>query len=405
MREVQATRRVRTLSDSGQRGEGRLIVAIRPGQAAPLAEVYSRQIKDGKRTHTKLGNFPTLTLAQARDRHRALAPVIREGENIRHHLATMRQARRELGTLVELCEAYADHLARNGRRSAAEVRRCLVTAPNSAAKAMGGDRLACDIAPGDVAQWLRPIHREAPAAADQYRRWLSAAINHCIKSEHDYRAEPDRVRRWGLAGNVAAMVPADTQARRAGTRHLAPDELRAVLRWLADGSAGRTDARACQAMRLMAMTGQRVEMVLHLRAEQWDGEWLHWPSTKTGKPHGIPLPPQAALILHGLTPNPHGWFFPMPTNPAKPFRSKTLDYVCHRCADALGIPRFCPRDFRRTFTTLAADLAGLGAEEIARIQAHQWGSRVAERHYSRATHRELKTTAMHKWAAALNGLL
>lgn len=404
MREAQATGKSRTLADAGQRGDGRLVVMIRPGEASPLVELYSRQISGKKRTHTKLGNFPALSLAKAREKHRELVPVIREGESIRHHLASQRQARRELGTLGELVEAYAAHLERDGRRSAPEVRRCLSEATNSAARMIGADRPACDVTPGDVADWLRPIHKTAPAAADQYRRWLSAAFNHATRAEHDYRTEAGQVRRWGIVANPAAAVPADTAARRAGTRHLSADELRRVLAWLADGSAGRTDSRACDALRLIAMTGQRVEEVLSLKAGQYAGGWLRWDSTKTGTPHAIPLPGPARLMLDSLTPNRWGLFFPGLKYPAQPFPARSLDWITRRCADGLGIPRFCPRDLRRTWRTLAAD-AGLSAEACARLQNHTWGSRVAAKHYDRSEHAALKVEAVRKWEVFLSSRL
>lgn len=405
------TGKARTLTDAGRRGEGRLLAMVRPMPAGPLLEFYARQITGKSRRLVKLGSWPTMTLAAARMAFRDLAPVIREGDNIKAHRDRRRAERAQLGTLRELCEAYAEHLERARRRSAPEVRRCLLDAPGAAARVIGPEVLACDVTGAHVAAWLRPIHRRgSQTMADQARRWLSAAFNWASRHENDYRTEAAKARRWAIAANPAALVPVDTAARRAGTRHLSRDEWAAVWRWLGDGSAGRTDGRACAALRLLMLTGQRVEEVLGLRREQYAAGWLRWEDTKAGRrtgeplPHSIPLPPQAVPLLEALEPNRWGLYFPGLKYPREPFRTASLDWITRRCAEALAIPPFCPRDLRRTWTTLAMD-AGLSSEECARVQNHATGPRTQERHYNRSQHEALKVEAMRKWAGAVSAML
>jgi integrase len=387
------------LTDDGRRGDGRLIAMIRPMPSGALCEFYARQIAGGTRRMVKLGTYPTMTLAAARTAFRDLSPAIREGENVRAHRDKRRTERAALGTLLDICEAYADMLGE--RRSAKEVRRILTKAPDAACRVIGGYRPACEVQPVDVAAWLRPMHRRAPSSADQARRTLSAAYTWALKCEHDYTI--DQPHKWGLTHNPAAMIPADTVAQRAGTRHLSADEFAKVWGWLAyDG--GRSDLRACNALRIIMATGQRVEEVLGLTAGQYADGWLRWDKTKMGTAHSIPLPPVVTTILDGMTPNRHGLMIAGCKRPDLPYRDKSANWIARRCAGQVGIPMFSPRDLRRTWRTLAGD-AGLSAEECARIMNHAYGSRIEAKHYDKGDNAHVKKSGMDKWSVYLDQII
>lgn len=406
MRDSKADGRTRTLSDDGRRGDGRLVAIARPMPGGTLVEFYARQIAAGQRRTAKLGTYPMMSLAAARKAFAELSPAIRSGENVRASRDKSVQARAALGTLLDLCNGFADSLGE--RRSAPEVRRSLIKAPGSACKSIGGYRPACEVTPIDVAAWLRPIHQRAPVAAKQYRAWLSAAYTWGLKREHDYTVEQPH--RWGLTTNPAAMVPAHTIAQRGGTRHLSPAEFRAVWFWLAS-EAGRSDLRACNAIRLLMATGQRVEEITGLSAGQYADGWLRWGDTKVGrqrqraKPHSIPLTRQAMVILDGMTPNRHGLYVPGCKLPDMPYPDRSLNWIARRCAKQIGIPQFTPRDCRRTWRTLAGDVGGLNAEECARMMGHAYGAKVEADHYDRGDNAAVKLEAVAKWERALGSLL
>lgn len=407
IRDVKASGKSKTLTDDGRRGDGRLVVITRPMPAGPLVEFYARQIVGKKRSMAKLGTYPAMSLQAARDAFRGLSPAIRDGENVRAHRDKARQERRALGTLLDLCEGY--HASLGSRRSAAEVKRCLIDTKGSACKTIGGHRPACEVTPKDVADWLRPIYRRGAAvAAKQARVWLSAAYTWGLQRENDYTI--DQPHKWGLTTNPAALVPAKTIAQRGGTRHLSAAEFRAVWFWMAT-EGGRTDLRACNAIRILMATGQRVEEITGLRAGQYADGWLRWGDSKTGrqrqveKPHSIPVPVQAAIILDGMVPNAHGFYVPGCKRSDEPFRGASFGYIARRCSQQLGIPQFTPRDLRRTWRTLAGDLGGLTAEECARIMNHVYGSKVEEEHYDRGENAPVKLAGMAKWERAMNDIL
>jgi integrase len=401
-RDVKATGKTKTLTDPGLRGDGRLLVVTRPMPNGPLVEFYARQIVGNTRRTAKLGTYPMMTLAAARKAFAALSPAIRDGENVRARRDKARQEIQALGTLLDVCEGYASSLENAKRRSGPEVRRCLIVAPDSACKVIGGYRPARDITPSDIAAWLRPKHPRAPVAAKQSRAWLSAAYTWALRREHDYTI--DQPHRWGITDNPAARVPAHTVAQRGGTRHLSREEFRRVWSWLAS-EGGRTDQRACNALRVMMATGQRVEEILYLRAGQYDGAWLRWEETKIeNRPHSIPVPVQARVILDAMEPSRHGLYVPGMKYPHEPYQSRSLIWIGRRCSRQLGIPQFTPRDLRRTWRSLAGNV-GLNAEECARIMNHAWGPKVEADHYDKGENAAIKVAAMAKWEKALAAIL
>src|SRR5690606_20982042 len=121
----------------------------------------------------------------------------------------------------------------------------------------------------------------------------------------------------------AAGIP--TEPKVAGNRWLNEDEYVRLYRWL-ECPDTPIHAPYTYAVRLLMLTGQRVEEIATLHADQYDkGErMLDWSRTKNGKPHSIPLPDIAVDLLESIKPNEHGWFFPSMMDPSKPVKHSTL---------------------------------------------------------------------------------
>lgn len=54
-----------------------------------------------------------------------------------------------------------------------------------------------------------------------------------------------------------------------------------------------------RAVRILMLTGQRVEEIARLHFDQWDAKEriTDWSTTKNGKPHAIPVPEIAAELV------------------------------------------------------------------------------------------------------------
>jgi integrase len=346
-----------TLADAAPRGAGRLLLRVQPGRA----EWFAQRFVDGRRRLQKLGSYPALSLAQAREQFAAHRPA--DGR----------------ATLGELLDAYVAHL--NGRASQRQARYVLA----EAGSIIGRSRLARDVTPRDIVSVIKPrFAAGSRAAAAKRRMYLSAAFRWAIRSAHDYRTATPR--HWGLAANPVDAVPVDKGATRAGERWLDIDEWRQVWRWATAGRPGGSRT----VVALLLLTGQRVPEITSLRAEQWDSaeRILHWPTTKNGWPHTIPVCELAALLLDALQPGPGGYLFPGRSGPI------THDAVRARL-QAGRLPDFDARDLRRTWKTLAGE-AGLSKVVRDALQ-HHGRADVASRHYDRWDGMPEKREAVSRW--------
>lgn len=108
--------------------------------------------------------------------------------------------------------------------------------------------------------------------------------------------------------------------------------------------------------------------------------------------------------LDKLEANRYGLYFPGWKRPDERFPDASLNWICKRCADDLDIPRFSPRDIRRTWRTLAGD-AGLSVEQCARLMNHNFGVAIEAKHYDRGIYADLKRDGMEKWERFVDKML
>src|SRR5882757_6991159 len=179
IKDVQLTGKQKSLPDGEGRGVGRLVLVLRLMPTRVLAEWMAQQWRDGKRIKAKLGDYPSVSLADARELFkRDYADVIQKGRSIK--IATDTRA----GTVADLFEAYTDALKEAGKPSWKETKKGL----NKIADLLGRNRPAREIEPEEVTEVLRPIfERGTRSMADHVRSYIRAAFNWGMKSELDYR--------------------------------------------------------------------------------------------------------------------------------------------------------------------------------------------------------------------------
>lgn len=362
-----------TLTDPAPKGAGRLMAMVRPG----LVEWYAQRIVAGKRQLKKLGTWPGMTIAQAREGFAGTTTT------------PLAYAPPTAATFGDLVDGYISSLEAAGKGT---------KQPKSmlgqAAEVIGRGTPAAEVTAAHIVAVLRPIYdRGATVAADKTRMWLNAAFRWGMRAEHDYKVTT--ARRWGIASNPAEAVPRDTESDRVGTRWLSVKEFVDLLDW-----ATSSRARSRRAIALLALTGQRVHEITHLRAEQWNrrDRMLTWGKTKNGLPHAVPVCAQAAAILDGLQPNEHGLLFPSMTKPDQPLSDNAVLGALVKYTARWQLEHFTGRDLRRTWKTLAGE-AGLSKFERDLLQNHTEGSDVSSRHYDRWSYMPEKRAAVAKWEA------
>ncbi|WP_342241056.1 Arm DNA-binding domain-containing protein, partial [Inquilinus sp. OTU3971] len=187
IKDVESTGKQKSLPDGEGRGVGRLVLVLRRMPKRVLAEWMAQQWRDGRRIKAKLGDYPSMSLAEAREVFkRDYAGPIQKGRSIK--IATDTRP----GTVADLFEAYAAALKEAGKPSWKETEKGL----NKVADLLGRHRPAREIEPDEVTEVLRPIfERGVRSMADHVRSYIRAAYSWGMKSEHDYRnASPRRFR-------------------------------------------------------------------------------------------------------------------------------------------------------------------------------------------------------------------
>src|SRR6266852_9172091 len=102
------------------RGTGRLVLVLKPMPKRVTAEWMAQQWRDGRRTKSKIGNYPAMSLADAREIFkRDFAEVIQKGSSIK--IAGDARA----GTVADLFEAYVKNLKDAGKSSWPEAKKGL----------------------------------------------------------------------------------------------------------------------------------------------------------------------------------------------------------------------------------------------------------------------------------------
>ncbi|MAW86462.1 MAG: integrase [Phyllobacteriaceae bacterium] len=392
IKQVEKSGKQKSLTDGEGRGTGRLVLILKPMPRRVTAEWMAQQWRDGRRVKKKLGSYPSMPLAGARDVFRRdYANLIQKGRSIRIACDT------RPGTVADLFEAYVGYLRDNGKSSWKEVEKGL----NSVADTFGRNRPARDIEPDEVVEIIRPIYeRGARAMADHVRSYIRSAYSWGMKSEHDYRTASPR--RFNLVYNPAAGIP--TEPKVAGTRWLTEDEFVRLYRWLECPDVP-VHPPYCRAVRLIMLTGQRVEEIATLHVDQWDGaeKIIDWSKTKNMRPHAIPVPSIAADLVEQIKPNEHGWFFPSAKDPSRPVSHGTLYSFIWRQRERNVIPIVTNRDLRRTWKTLAGK-AGIPKEIRDRIQNHALHD-VSSKNYDRWHYMPEKRQGMEQWDQFVRDML
>lgn len=392
IKRVEKSRADEQLTDGEGRGTGRLALFIKAMPARVTATWMAIQWRNGKRTKSTIGTYPTLSLAEARAIFkRDYADVIQKGASIK--VASDTRA----GTVADLFNGYVGHLKSAEKSSWPDVKQSL----DKVGKILGSTRPARDIDPEEVVGVLRPIYeRGAPAMADHVRGHIRAAYSWGLKSEHDYRRNTPR--RFGLVANPAASIP--TEPKTPGTRWLREDEFVRLYRWL-EFPDTPVHPPYTRAVRVLMLTGQRVEEIARLHRNQWDAKEgiIDWSKTKNGKAHAIPVPDLAADIIGSIIPNRYGWFFPSAQDPSQPVSAGTLYSFMWRQRDRGVIPVVTNRDLRRTWKTMAGK-AGVSKEIRDRLQNHTLQD-VSSKSYDRWNYMPEKREGMRKWNTWVTRLL
>lgn len=421
--------------DRSTRTGGRLAVRVRAGGADTRREFLFVYRQHGRRRKLSLGEFGDssqgkLSLREANEQYENLSALVRSGKDPiaeRHALAaadkaTRLEARRQ-GTFRHLAEAYVASLRGRDARSAGEIARSI---EHDAYPIIGESKLAKHVTAQDVRLAMRRVvTRGSREQANRLRRYLQTAFKFGL--EHDQRVDVTEASEllFGIEHNPARDVPQVKRPGESGIRdiELTSSEIATLWRTLdvrevpADPASPPVLHQSCvAALRLLLATGgQRVEVVLQAKWNEFDFEQELWTvplARRKNRRHarGAHLVPLNSLAVDTVQAQharePGAYLFPPLGKRGKSssLRADTLCGYLKHWIDATKFPKeFAPRDLRQTWKARAGEL-GLSKEIRDRIQDHTL-SDVSSKHYDSYDYVREKRQAMDAWDKRLRSII
>ncbi|TCO77145.1 integrase [Chromatocurvus halotolerans] len=340
----------------------------------------------GKRKYLKLGQWPALGIAAARDKAREKKTGIANGENPRA------RPKADASTVKQLIDAYM------ASKTEAKSYK-LMKSYRKKVPAWFEKKLACDVTIDDCHEVLRPIAKATPTMANRVLTYLRTIWNFGIDVEYDLTR--DRDLSFGVKDNPLRNIKPISAAERPAEVRLTMENLAAAWTHIPEYNSPVT----WLAIRFhIAMYGRRVKDTLYTRWEEIidvDGiTCISLPEgrTKSGKPQIIPLTRHALEVLdevHDYTSH-QECVFPQRTGTKTPLSLIALGAAARKVReDHPEMGDFSPRYCRACAVT---ELGNYGIDRHLIDLAHQRHiktvSGIGTKAYDRAHRvRELKVVA------------
>ncbi len=334
---------------------GGLGIRVGPSGARTWFMIYRDQT--GRQRRLTLGQYPALTLANARIAHAQKLKAVGLGQAI---APPSHPSRRPL-TVAALWERFfAAHVqARLKPRTQGQYSD---TWQNHLEPALGRRRLA-SVAKADV----RALHAEIGAQGKTRAANLAVAV---LRSALSWAIDQELM----PGPNPAAGVRLYADARR--DRYLTADEIGRLLLVLEADAQERGDWTAHDVIKLLLFTGARRGNVQRMRWQDVDWQLRRWlvpaSDTKTARMYNVALPPGAIAILErrrAEVPTSCPWVFPgRPDQDTEAAALTTIKGHWSRIRERAELPGVRLHDLRHTAASM---LINAGASLA--IVAHQLG--------------------------------
>ncbi len=360
---------------------------------------------DGKRKEMKLGEYPAVTLADARTGYSAAYELHKNGVDPGDVDRQQKVERRLTPTVAELVTEYIERHAKVKKRSWAKDEAIL----NRDVIPAWGKRKAKEITKRDVNLVLEGIvDRGAPIMA-----------NNCfavIRKMFNYAVEKDILQSTPCAG---VKMPSEKKARE---RVLTESEIKTFWDNL-PGCAITPDLQ--RALKLILLTGQRPGEVSGMHIDEINGSWWTIPveRSKNKRAHRVHLTATALELIGDTTGK--GYIFPTPHKgversigdtalavtvgrnlkfPMTDDKGQTLYTKDGKQAtvNRIGVDQFTPHDLRRTAATVMSQL-GEHYEVIDAILNHAKKGIIAT--YNLNRYDREKQQALESWERKLTAII
>lgn len=417
-------------------------VRVMPSSVKTWLFVYTF---DGKRKEMNLGQYPHISVAEARSKFNKAFDLLKKGKDPADIDRQAKEERRKAHTVADLVDEYLERHAKRFKRSWGADERLL----NKEIVPAWGKRKAADIKKRDVTLLLEKIvDRGTPAMSNQVLKITRKMFNFAV--------ERDILQHSPFAA-VKALAPNNSRERT-----LTEAEIKTL--WGSLNNAAMSD-EIRRALKLVLLTAQRPGEVAGMHSSEIDGNWWTIPAerSKNRKEHRVYLSGLAQKLIADsiadakaarekaeirnaketkravvLIPNEQeytGYIFPCSRRfegkakdrvkaPESPIDSHALPVAVRRnsvwpLSDAKGKPlydkdgkpatenrlkieKFTPHDLRRTAATFMAK-AGEMDEVIDAVLNHVKQGII--RTYNRHNYDREKQIALEAWERKLKSIL
>ena len=371
-----------TRSDQrGSRGSGVLVVKVK---TTGVKELYYVRYIQKKIRRKKLGNWPDMSLSDARLLCSEAAETDAAG-----------------GSFSLLLDSYVSKLKTEGAASHDDVKwsfKKYVTEPHPEIAKLP----AALVEPSHIKHILsKMIQAGVTTFTNRVRARLHAAYQHGLNQENNPREYLKDGIQFGLKHNPVAGVPVQKDWEKPGERALSATELGVLWNLLPEELSIVTSELI---KFLIATGGQRPTQLLTSDRSMYhkDHVLIRDAKGKAGErtAHAVPLNKLALGCLERLS--------MITAKDAYPFSGKDLTESIHTNSLSRAVSKlysrhkedfagpFTLRDIRRTCKTLMG-VAGISKEIRDRIQGHAF-SDVSSKHYDRYDYFKEKKTALSVWA-------
>lgn len=368
------------------KGEPGFGIRVHPTGTATFFYLYKI---DGQRRFMALGNYPTVTLKEARKDYQiefAKVKALRSGradgvdpvlqKKLAANIRTQEELeRRKESTFDELARQYIAEQIEGQvvARSVYDIRRILLGAGEKARIddfKEWRDRKACTITQEDAANLLKVVAKRSAASARNIikaaRSMFAYALARKIVTVNPFQMSGTKT---FLPQKVKAELKPTTKSRT-----LEAWEIKTLWKALSGDCTGSTEAK--NALRLMLLLGQRPTEILGLDSGEISGSWWTLPKERTKarldknrRDHSIYLVPEALALIGPK----QGMIFESrnkSSDGAKEHISINSIGNLIRKNRYFGLEPWGAHDLRRTMRTFMSDIDGISVKASEAVMNH-----------------------------------
>lgn len=345
---------------------------------------------DGRENRLALGQFPEVSLAEARDRVLDLRRQLRDGVDPGAARKAMKEEAERAGsaTFAHFAQAWIELKSPGWAES---TRRKAELCVDSYLVPALGKRDVRDIASHDVVEVLQKMSKHAPVLTRKAAGAAKAIIRLAIAKR---AREEGRLLDLNLRDNLPSYSKGHYSAATNGA------DIATVLR--AINALPYEVTRA--ALLVCAYTAQRPGDVAAMRWVDVDTDTAEWliPKTKTGQSHIVPLSRQVLTLVESMKQYTAGREYVFPPLARQNTPHLHRDTLSKALRDAGLQGKQTPHGLRATLRTLARERLGVSADVLEAQLAHAKKGEV-QAAYDRTGFVEERTRVMQVWADYLDG--